>query len=430
MVQDLPTLQDRSAFADLMIEILLNSNRAVKQYLGVLSQGYFAYHALALDQDCSDERLKLAKAKTWILDSSVMLALLAINSLNYDYARDLFHKMKQLGFQLTTTEKLLSELRDHAYWAIANFINEPLDSPRLLLAAQAGLGYKQNLFIDGFIKWSVNQGNPRLATYLTECLGSDYAKDLLQAIKIQVQSLGIEVREFSDWPSFTEQLFHDRDQLSQTIAASRKSKNLYTSIDQCDAEAEVILISKLIQARFLSQSSFLNQYTSLPIVWKPESMFRFLTLFSSVPSGNDMLYQCMTQDFYYAGFNIIDQQTIVNYASPLVHQARMKLIEQRSDYEKVLGEHKATELETEFEQTPDIQKPFYSMQFAFYVASQAQALREVAVKRATRAEQEAELTQKERVQYEHLKAKHEMKKRKAIQAKRRKQSQQSKKKRK
>jgi len=335
--QDLPTLQDRSAFADLMIEILLNSNRPVKQYLGVLSQGYFAYHALALDQDCSDERLKLAKAKTWILDSSVMLALLAINSLNYDYAHDLVHKIKESGLQLTTTERLLSELRDHAYWAIANFANEPLDSPRLLLAAQAVLGYRQNLFIDGFIKWSVSQGNPRFDTYLTECLGSNYTKNLLEAIKIQVQSFGIEVREFSDWPNFTEQLFHERDVLSEEIAVSRKSKNTYTGTEQCDAEAEIVLISKLIEARFLSQSSFLNQYTSVPIVWKPESMFRFLTLFSSIPSSNDMLYQCMTQDFYYAGFDIIDQQTITNYASPLIHQARMKLAEQRSEYEKVLG---------------------------------------------------------------------------------------------
>jgi len=428
--QDLPTLQDRSAFADLMIEILLNSNHAVKQYLGVLSQGYFAYHALALDQNCSDERLKLAKAKTWILDSSVMLALLAINSLNYDYARDLLHKVKELGFQLTTTEKLLSELRGHAYWAIANFVNEPLGSPRLLLAAQAGLGYKQNLFIDGFVKWSAGQGNPKFDTYFTECLGSDYTKDLLEAIKIQVQSLGIQVREFSDWPGFTEQLFNERDQLSERIAVSRKSKNTYTSIDQCDAEAEVVLISKLIEARFLSQSSFLNHYTSVPIVWKPESMFRFLTLFSSVPSSNDMLYQCMTQDFYYAGFDIIDQQTIANYASPLIHQARMKLLDQRSEYEKVIGKNKFAELATEFEQTPDIQKPFYSMQFAFYVASQAQASREVAVKRATRAEQQAGLTQKERAQYERLKAKHEQRKQKATQAKRRKQSQRPKKKRK
>lgn len=428
--QDLPTLQDRSAFADLMIEILLNSNHAVKQYLGVLSQGYFAYHALALDQDCSDERLKLAKAKTWIIDSSVMLALLAINSLNYDYAHDLLHKMKESGLQLTTTERLLSELRDHAYWAIANFANEPLDSPRLLLAAQAGLGYKQNLFIDGFTKWSVSQGNPRLDTYLTECLGSDYTKNLSEAIKIQVQSFGIEVREFADWPNFTEQLFHERDLISQTIAVSRKNTNTYTGTDQCDAEAEIVLVSKLIEARFLSQSSFLNQYTSVTIVWKPESMFRFLTLFSSVPSSNDMLYQCMTQDFYYAGFDIIDQQTIANYASPLIHQARMKLADQRSEYEKILGKDRVAKLATEFEQTPDIQKPFYAMQFAFYVASQAEALRKVAVKRATRAEQEAELTQKERAQYKRLKAKYAQRKRKTTQAKRRKQSQQSKKKRK
>ncbi len=190
----------------------------------------------------------------------------------------------------------------------------------------------------------------------------------------------------------------------------------------------MVLIAKLVEARFLSQSSFLNNYTSASIVWKPEAMFRFLTLFSSVPSSDDMLYQCMTQDFYYAGFDIIDQQTVANYASPLIHQARMNLEDRRTEYEKVLGKDRVAELETKFEQTPDSQKPFYSMQFAYYVANQANAMREVAVQRATQAESAAGLSEKERKQFERLKSKQVDRMRKQKKLQRRKQSQHKKKK--
>lgn len=48
---------------------------------------------------------------------------------------------------------------------------------------------------------------------------------------------------------------------------------------------------------------------------------------------------------------------------------------------------------------------FLLMQFASYVASQAEALRKVAVERAARVEDKAELTQKERAWYERLKSK-------------------------
>ena len=426
----LATLEERSAFTDLMIEVLLKASHEIKEYLGALSQGYFAYHALALDQNCSDERLNLARGKTWILDSSMILALLATNSLNYDYARDFLERMKQLGLRCCTTEKLFYEVQEHADWAIRNFAGEPSDSPRLLLAVQAGAGYKQNLFLDGFTKWSASQGNPKLYNYMAECLGKDYPKDLAASTKKQILNLGIDVLPFSQWPGFSETLFERRDRLSEQIADSRRSRSTYSGSSQCDAEAEVVIITEMANVVFLSQSSFLNNYSSKPIVWKPETMFRFLTLFSSVPPATDMLYQCMTQDFFYAGFDIIDEQSITNYASPLVHQARMKLETERAEYEKVLGKDRLTELEAKFEQTPDAQKPFYSMQFAFYVASQAEALRKIAVERATRAEDRTELTQKERKQYERLKAKQEQRKRKAIQGRRRKQSKQSKKRRK
>jgi len=422
----LETLEERSAFADLMIEILLKSGLEIKEYLGALSQGYFAYHSLALDPNCSDERLVLAKEKTWIFDSSIILPLLAKNSLNNHYAKDLLERMKSLGIRCCTTKRLFTEVQDHAYWAITNFISEPPASPRLLLAAQAGPGYKQNLFIDGFVKWSSNQGNPRVHNYIAECLGDNYDKDLGTSINDQIQKLEIEVIGFDQWAGFSDELFARRDSLSSQIAESRQSRNTYTGQPQCDAEAEVVVITEIENSIFLSQSGFLNRYSDNTIVWKPETMYRFLTLFSSAPPETDMLYQCMTQDFFYAGFDIIDDRTISNYAAPLIHQSRMNLEQERTEYEKVLGKERFADIKAKFEQTPDAQKPFYSMQFAYYVAGQAEALRKSAVERAIKAEDKRDLTSTERKRYERLKLRDQERKRRAKKRKRSNQARKSK----
>jgi hypothetical protein len=49
------------------------------------------------------------------------------------------------------------------------------------------------------------------------------------------------------------------------------------------------------------------------MTWKPEAMYRFLSLFSYAPISSDLLYDCMIQDFYYAGFDIVDKEIISQY---------------------------------------------------------------------------------------------------------------------
>lgn len=75
----------RSAFADLMLEVLLQPTQEMKERLADLSQGYFSYHALGLDQTCNKERLEIAKQSVWILDSSIILPLLAKFCVNHEW---------------------------------------------------------------------------------------------------------------------------------------------------------------------------------------------------------------------------------------------------------------------------------------------------------------------------------------------------------
>lgn len=394
------------AFADLMIHVMLEPDQCMKDYLALLSQGYFAYHALGLDPGCSNERFRMALEKDWILDSSVLLPAIAINCMNHLYAKDLIQKIKKIGLNCYTTERLFLEVFEHATWAINNFVKSPPDDPKLLQAIEATYGYKANLFLDGYIKWSTTQGNPNFKQYIKECLGNEYEKDLILSIREKLQTLGINIKDFIDWPGMTPTSYVNVEQYREKIQEIRLALGTFRGDNQCIAEAEVFEICTKTNSVFISQSGVLNRlaHKNGKLTWKPEAMYRFLSLFSSSPIDKDLLYQCMVQDFYYAGFHIIDKKTISTYVQPMTKQARMQIEQEKDRYEEALGKVAYNTFREGFEHVPDEQKPFYSMQFAHYVALHEIKKREAAEKRAEQAIKTSKLTDKERKEYIQLKA--------------------------
>ncbi len=415
----------RAAFADLLIEVLLKPDEEMKEYLAALSQGYFAYHALGLEPRCSRQRLDLVKKNKWIIDSSIVLPILALDCTNHGYAEDLLKRMQNLGIRCHMTARLFDETREHAWWATTNFANVPPDDPTLLQAAVAGPGYRHNLFLDGYIKWSRVQGDPSFHQYMSQCIGPDYRQDLVGCMRSKVEHWGIEITDFAKWPGFSQELLFERDTVASMIEEVRKKYGTYRGESQCTAEAEVVLICEIDNARFLSQSSILNKIRRVRagMTWMPEAMYRLLALFSSVPTDIDLLYECMIQDFYYGGFDIVDKRVISQYVKPMIHQARMQVREQTERYERALGKKKFAELRDDFERVSDEQKPFYSMQFAFYVARQETRKREAAEARATQAEKTKHLTDKERDELASLKAEKKERRRRGERKRRRIESQ-------
>ncbi|GAH28728.1 unnamed protein product [marine sediment metagenome] len=322
--------------------------------------------------------------------------------------------MNTVELKYLTTECLFSEVLEHARWAITNFIDVPTNSPSLFKAASATAGYKQNLFIDGFVKWSVRQATPTLDQYMIQCLGSDYRTNLESTLRNKMREIGIEVTDFTGWPFFKQELWVERDGLASEIAKSRKTRGTYTGDSQCNAEAEAIIICDNGNTVFVSQSSFLNRFSvkNKRMAWKPAAMYQFLTLFSSVPADIDILCQCMSQDFLAGGFDIVDSQAIVNFSSGSIHQSRMNIEKERESYVKVLGEQRVQELEGQFDKTPDEYKPFYSMQFAVYVINEQQRQLEKAQKGLQAATKTQALTAKERQEYLRLTARRDEKIRK------------------
>jgi hypothetical protein len=396
-----------AALADLMIEIILRPSSEVREYLAALSQGYFAYHALGLDPNCSIERLASAKSFEWVLDSSVLIPLLAVDSQNHEYASDLFARMRQLEFRIVTTDRLCSEVVDHLYWATSNFADKPLDSPQLLQAAMAGPGYKQNLFLDGYVSWATRSGNPTLSDYVVACLGDGSAVSLGGRVAKRLSGMGVEALDVTAIPGFSVDHWPERDAIARQIEQVRRQAGTYRSDQQCTAEAEVILASRLRPVRFVSQSTVLDRVSpaGARISWRPEALYRFLSMFAADNPNAELLYDCMIQDFYYSGIEIINTETIRQFAGPMVRQARMTLESERVRYEAVLGKQEFSDAVDHFENLPDEQKPFYSLQFALFVSRRESILRTAAEQRAAELEKREGLSAQERTELERLRAK-------------------------
>lgn len=400
----LPEGDPRIAFADLMLEIIARPCDAMKEYLAVLSQGYFAYHALGLEPTSSKLRSELSKQKAWILDASIILPMLAVGSINHGYAKDLMARIREVGLECYTTKKLLTEVCKHAQFAINNFSNiDPL-SPQFLEGVLANSGFKQNLFLDGFAKWSLTAASPDFTYYLRGVLGDDYVNILDTSVKQKIEEMGIKVVNIDDWPGFVPENWGECTEYLEEIKKIRQKNGTYKNDDQCYAEAEVYCIHKISGAMFLSQSNVLNQINpgKNSMTWKPEGMYRYLSLFSSSPTSAELLYGCMFQDLYSAGLNIVDRNTIAQYVEPMVKQARMEMDREREKYEEALGKKHFDELREQFEEMPDEQKPFYSMRLAYYIAAQEAEKRKRAEANVAKAMVLKEFSEKEQLELHKL----------------------------
>ncbi len=390
-------LQD--AYIELLMEILLSPNEITKEYLASLSHGYFAYHALGYDPSCSSFRVDYIRKKEWVVDSSIMIPLLAIDSPNHDYAVDLFRRMKNLSINLYTTSRLCDEVIIHADWLFTNFYEKNRsDQHLLLMAAKGECGFRENVFLTGYFAWSRKQGDRSILDYLSKCFGTDYSDRTTLGIRSALAKHGIVIRDIEDVPGFVDPLFSDRDVFKGEIEKIRQDNDTLKGDDQCVAEAEVVIINKLTNAYFLSHSTVLNRLPSNgnKYTWKPEAMYRLLTLYSGEALDINKLYQSMTQDYFFSGIEIIDKKSIEGFAEGPIRQAKMSFEREKNRYESLLGVESFANYKDTFDRLPDIEKPFYSVRFAYYIASIETEYRARAEERAKKVEKEKELSTGER----------------------------------
>ena len=424
----------REAFMEAGRDFLVEPSDPQQKYLASVSQGFFLYHLAGLDPSCGKVRNSLFRETCWFLDSSVLLPLLAKGCSSHGYADDLFTSLKAAKATLFTTPQLLKEVWNHLKWATDFVLEKGIDSPDFLLAAMARENFKQNLFIDGYIRLSADGAVGTFKDYLQLISIAGLTQDALEAWS---REAGVHPVSISDFVGFIDRHWGDVEELKDVLAEQRKKAGTFRGDYQVAAEAEVLAVirrirtgeysipggtAKPLRTYFVSQSRSLDRVDNADgaVSWSPEALYRYA---SALPGANlkpELLQQCMLSEYYYAGVTFIDQPRYRKFFGPAVNQAKLDYKEQVQKYlEEIEQTDRLHEFDEAFDRVPDLEKPFFVGQMAWKLArtieekakhavdlantkaAKADAARKSAEVRAVDAESSAKEERKRRAAAEH-----------------------------
>ena len=401
----------RSAFIEAMHQFLVEPSHPQRKYLASVSQGYFLYHLLGLDPKFCDVEKDIFQKTLWFCDSSVLLPLIAIGCHNHEYTVDLFRTLTDENAVIYTTRKLLQEAWNHFEWAL-NFIkNTGASSLEFLRAALVKGSYKQNLFLDGYIRLCADG---KVGTF------TDYLELIFPAGTINepsfgevVSKTGLRLIRISDLDGFVQEDWSDFESAKDEIKQRREQQRIYRSELQVEAEAEVWLLLKNLRsgkysmdgledtesAYFVSQSRiidrvFSNQETYT--TWHPEALYRYLSALPGKEINPDLLQQCMLHDYYYAGISFIDRHRYEQFFGPGIDIAKASYKEQRENYINEIEGTYINDIDVAYKRTPDLEKPFFVSRMGWQLAEESKQREEIAVRRALEAEKKVKQLEAEK----------------------------------
>lgn len=398
----------RASFIEAFRDFLISPTDNQAKYLAAVSQGYFLYHLAGLDPNCSRIRRDIFQRTLWLCDSSILLPLIAKGCHNHDYAVDLFTRLKKLGACVYTTHKLLQEASDHFTWAF-DFVNRvQIDSPEFLSAALVKGNYKQNLFIDGYVRLAADGYAGAFSDYINILFpGGLKSNFLIEKLLITHDVNLINLDEFEGFKDIDRGDLEDK---RNTVRTERERRGTFRSELQTDAEAEIWqmieglragkyafpnTVATLERVYFVSQSRVLNHLSGGENIttWTPEAVYRYLSALPGEKIDPSLLQQCILHEYFYAGISFIDQQRYVKFFGPAINAARISFSKEKERYVEDIEGMSVQGLEKAFDETPDLEKPFFTSQMAWRQAERQRERADEALARAREAE--AKLSQLE-----------------------------------
>lgn len=358
--------------------LVSNPTSTQQEFLWHLSQAYFSYHALNLDPSCSRIQKELLAKNLFVLDSNVVIPLLAEGTFQHSAAKELFVLAGELKAKICITKKVVREVIRHARFAAAVALREGTDSPTFLEASLGRGGFRQNLFIDGFIRLSQSI-SMTFPEYLDRVLGSDEPKRWEGFVEAALKKANIHLidpeRQF---------VADDVAKVQQSFEAIRKyrlHRGSYREDDQCYAEAEIDQLISLARAggkidldvfagvesvKFISQSKLLDNLEResrddrrVARVWRPETYFRYLSCFSRAVPSKDLWQQFVSSDVYQAGVPIVDEAKYKKFFSGAIRQAGMDFETQKRTLERIGAAAFAEQATSDFDDTSVFDRPMF-----------------------------------------------------------------------
>lgn len=385
----------RGVFLSAAHAFLVEPTGPQKSYLASVSQGFFLYHMAGMDPTCTKTRKGLFANTCWFVDSSVLLPLLAVGCHNHQYAVDLFEKLKAANATLLTTRALLEEVRVHLDWAMAH----PPGSPDFQAAVMVQEGFKQNLFLDGYVRQSAEGIDGTFADYLAHVIPSGKADEALAEV---CRKYGLTVLRAPEVEGFISDHWGDMEEVKTQLTEHRKRRGTFRGEPQVEAEAEVLILIRHLRQGIYSIPAvgieapgsvyFVSQSRALDVVsqddrvvtWTPEAVYRYVSSLPGQELRADLLQECMLHEYFYAGVSFVDKPRYVQFFGPSIRQSKISYREQVDGYlQQTEQTHRRKDYDAAFDSTPDLEKPFF-------VAQMGWALARKTAERAATTQQHAE----------------------------------------
>jgi len=410
----------RQAFSTVAVDIFAQAEDPDREFLGRVSQGFFAFHALGLLGDAAVERLSRARDTVWIIDSSAQIPALALAAPTHALFRDTFLRLNAMGVRLFTTEKLFRESASHFWFADNVIANNGPDSPLVLAAAVGQPPFKKaNQFLEGFVRWR-GAGNPSSwEAYLDAAL--DAGKPTVDELRATLCRVGIEVVSLDRWPGFSPSDINEcsgrRDAIVERWEARLPPEfgddpELMADIyEKADPEAEAcvavtkerdgtyhILASPGTNspAWFVSQTSMLNLLQpGSPITWQPEAFIRFATTLapSTDPQSANRAFEILLMAFTQVGATLVDDKTLKAAFGGVIDAASLSIDTVAAEYEEVLAWKYGESAQAVLERLPLASRAMGAIQLANEIALAQSDKAKAAQARAEFEAQRAEAAQ-------------------------------------
>ena len=410
----------RQAFFTASVEAFAHPTYADKDYLGRISQGFFAFNVLGVFGDSALERLKDAKETVWLIDSSAQIIALALAAPTNALYRQCFSRLKDIGIRFFTTYSLFEETCVHLWFANKLIREHGVDSPSVIAAARGESPYrKANAFLQGFIRWQA-AGNPsNWQQYLYQTIAAH--KYDVNAIKTKLGEIGIEAVNLSDWPGFTQNDHAEVEEQTAKIAEIWEDKQLQWAVSLADQltdpyekakpEAEALLVVKNERkgnyyvlshkdqsspAWFISATSMLNVIEEgMRITWQPDAFLRFASTLCDISDAEsvDHAFDTLVMGVAQSGLNLLDEDIITRVFGATIDQTRLSMDELGQTYHENIEQKYGESPESVLNRIAPSYRPLAIVQLAneaTMVAEKRQKIAEEARKELTERAEKAE----------------------------------------
>jgi len=405
---------------DLTTDILAHPSISEAEYMGILCQCYFGQHLIGASNRLSQIDLDLIAGTCYILDASVLVCLLAEGSQNNRFTQMLIRKLIDCGAYLVTTDLFVEEVFEHARWANQLVIRYTETSPEIIDAIRGVNDYRPNQFLLGYFLGS--KQDPSFESYMARIFDYSKGRPIAEdAVRITIESFGIQIKSFDAWDGHVPSMFTERDALQAEITKRRIDRKSFKHPRQTLAEAEVVLLcdhlrkktispsgKAVTDAFFLSSTRVVDGLPNFPrrISLLPEGLAQWLASSESIsPTHASMVFEQLLWEIAQNGIAFVDRLTLLRKFGGIVEAAQEELTSAIRDRREYLIEKYGADPAQAFAGMDPLELPRVSANVNNEILSKMQKELDSARTNEKKAQLEAKLTAKERAQLDKLRNK-------------------------